>query len=441
MEILVIHRIATATWIDSVRFNVFHLIPYYLQGVFTRNPFFVGIMAFVRLHPFSARFGSHLKRKYGGDLLYIRVLVRKSLLVLSVRGIKHVLEHSPAIYAEPRFKRRGVKHFQPNSVTISRGHEWQDRRQFNEAVLNSDRREHQHAGRFLEVIANETAGRPPQSWDDFDSLFGRIALKIIFGLDSETERELLRDLKAMMRLSNRVLGLRKSRLYDRFIEGIRWQLLDPRPGSLASMCAGAPSTTVTKPENQLTHWMFAISETLAENTVRALAVLVAHPEALKRVQAELSGVDLTSAQAIDQLHYLEGCVQEAMRLWPTTPLLIRETTQRDTCVGLPIPAQTQVLIVNGFNHRGTEADPQLNAFRPQMWMNGTNTDAFNHFSNGTQVCAGKHLALFVAKAVIAMLLDGNGYVLRSPKLKPEKPMPETFNIFRVRFARTRERKP
>ena len=288
------HRIPSASWIDTIRFNVFHLIPYYLQGVFTRNPFFIGVLSFVGLHPFSARFGMHLKRKYGGDLLAIRMLTRRSVLVLSVRGIKHVLEHSPAIYADPRFKRQGLSHFQPNSVTISRGHEWEDRRRFNEAVLNSDRREHQHAGRFLEVIANETTGRPPQTWDDFDSLFGRIALKLIFGLDSETERALLRDLKAMRRQSNRVLGLRKSRLYDGFIEGIRRQLLDPRPGSLASMCAGAESTTVTKPENQLTHWMFAISETLAANTVRALAVLVAHPEAMKRVQAELSGVDLTN---------------------------------------------------------------------------------------------------------------------------------------------------
>ncbi len=51
------------------------------------------------------------------------------------------------------------------------------------------------------------------------------------------------------------------------------------------------------------------------------------------------------------MRYLEGCLQEAMRLWPTTPLLARETTRDTTLAGEKLKEGTQVMLLNVFNHR------------------------------------------------------------------------------------------
>src|SRR5262249_43345659 len=144
----------------------------------------------------------------------------KSLVVLDLNGIKRVLDHSPLRYAaDPDLKRRGMSHFQPNAVTISRGAEWRDRRQFNEAVLASSQRVHPQASRFLTAINQATellAANAGQyvGWDQFDRLFKRITLEIIFGHEARDDTALADRLTAMMHESNRVILLGKSKEFD-----------------------------------------------------------------------------------------------------------------------------------------------------------------------------------------------------------------------------------
>jgi len=103
--------------------------------------------------------------------------------------------------------------------------------------------------------------------------------------------------------------------------------------------------------------MFAMGDTLAINTARALALICAHLPAEERVGEELAQADLASPEGSISCRYLEGCVQEAMRLWPTTPILVRETVKEDVLGGATIPAGTQVIIINSFNHRDRETVP------------------------------------------------------------------------------------
>src|SRR5205823_2609352 len=112
---------------------------------------------------------------------------------------------------------------------------------------------------------------------------------------------------------------------------------------------------------------------------------------------EMAGLNHRSAQDVESLKYLEACVQEAMRLWPTTPWLLRETVTEDTLNGCRVAAKTQVLILNNFNHRDKQSHPFADRFTPELWIDNGSNFCFNHLSNGPQVCAGKGLALFIAK--------------------------------------------
>lgn len=435
-------KIPTASFLDSLRYNLVQTLPTYTQGLFTRNRFWVSLWTKLGSDSRAIRHVSRLRRKYG-PYVYIRVLRSKLLLVLDRAGVEHVLNNSPAIYAsDPDAKRRGMSHFQPGALTISTGDEWKDRRRFNEAVLGEGLAADEHSREFLKIISREAEALSGKAgrviiFSDFAKAFDAITLQIIFGAEARADDTLLRRLRKMMREGNRVFALRKSRHFDAFYSAVSDHLKSPHQHSLASLCPHAPSTPATKAANQIPHWMFAMSETLAANTARALALIVANPVAEKRVREEISQSDLSTSEGIDRLKYTEACVQEAMRLWPTTPLLIRRSLEEDSINGASVPRGMQVLINNTFNHRDRETHPFADKFAPALWLEGEeNNYFFNHLSNGPQVCAGKHLALFIAKAFLANLLDKGRYTLSKPTLNNTRPLPHMYNYFKIKLLRS-----
>ena len=421
---------------DDLLFNLGYAIPLALQGTFTRNPRWVGFFSRVHLDPAAVRFVGRLQQRYRGGVLGLHLGLTKSVLVLDPDGVQHVLDNSPYVYADPPPKRKGMAVFQPNAVTISRGDDWRDRRRFNEAVLDADRPAHQEAEAILEIVRAEVVLAPRlERWDDFDGLFARIMRQVIFGRSARDDAELTDRLRSLLREANRPIRLGKSRHFEPFYDHIRRYLSSPEPGGLVSLCRRTPASERTKVENQIPHWMFAMWETLGANTVRALAAILAHPRAEARVYEELAGVDPATPGGIVQLRYLEGCLQEAMRLWPTTPMLVRETLAADTLDGVTVPAGRQVVIWNTLNHRDRAAYPLADTFSPETWAGGRPSPLFNHLSSGPQVCAGVNLLLFIGKAVIATMLGQGRYVLLEPALDPTRPMPYVYNVFDVRVRR------
>jgi cytochrome P450 len=431
--------IPTVSARESLVFNLCHILPYYLRGIFTKNRFWTSFWNKVHRDPLAVDFIRRLRRKYKSDYLYIFLMRNKSLIVLDPEGIRQVLDHSPTPYAaDPDLKRKGMSHFQPNALTISRDPEWRARRQFTEAVLASSDRIHPQADQFLKAIDQATKLLTANAgqylvWDDFDHLFKRITLEIIFGHEARDDTATTDRLTSMMRESNRVFALGKSKKFDAFYKKIRHYLESAEDGSLTAMCKHAPSTAETKVENQVPHWMFAMMETLATNTMRTLALIIFYPKVEERVRQGIQENGAQTPKGIDGLSYLEGCVQEGMRLWPTTLMLMRQTVQESVLAGNTIPSGTQIVILNGFNHRDWETDPDIGNFRPEFWLHNAVDYRFNHLSNGTQVCAGKNLALFIAKAVIARLLGRGHYRLHKPKLNSGKPLPFQYDDFATRF--------
>ena len=57
---------------------------------------------------------------------------------------------------------------------------------------------------------------------------------------------------------------------------VPWTIAQPPPPVVNGI--STPATARTHVENQISHWMFAMWETLATNTVRALAAILAQTE-------------------------------------------------------------------------------------------------------------------------------------------------------------------
>ncbi len=414
-------RIPTLSTTEGLSYSLSQVLPNYTGGLFTPNPFWFGF------------------KKYQSDYLYLKLMGKKSLLVLDLAGIRTVLDNSPELFAEPKIKRQGMSYFQPNALTISRGADWRERRTFNEAVLASGQSLHPNGEHFLDLIRQEVKRlqlQPAKAlvWDDFALLFQRLTLQIIFG-QGTTDTSLTDELQDLMRTANRGFLLKKSRKFDAFYRRLHDQLKQARNGSLAERCTQVPSTANTEVENQVPHWIFAMADTLAINCARALALIAAHPDREKQLRQEMQAVDLSSPTGINQLNFLEGCVQEAMRLWPTTPMLVRETVQATELGGEQIPAGTQIIILNSFNHRDQDKLSVADKFAPEIWQEQRADYRFNHLSNGKQVCAGKDLALFIAKGVLANLLENHRYKLVRPGLNRDEPLPYRYNHFHLEFMR------
>lgn len=417
---------------ENLRFNALVILPMVLQGLYRRSRFWSGLVSRWHPDPLALRFCRRLRARHG-DYIQLRLLTRPCVLVLDPAGIRRVLDNSPALYAEPASKRRGMGHFQPGAVTISRGAAWAERRRFNEAVLAAV--DDAVPAIVEDEVARLLARHPGRlDWDAFAGLFEAIGLQIVLGPGAR-DLKLADQLTAMMGEANRGKR-RQSRHFAPFYARLGNALRYPLAGGLAMRASRTPATRQTRVQNQIPHWLFALKDTLAENTVRALASILAHPAVLARVREALADADLATPAGLERLPLLRGCIQEAMRLWPTTPMLAREAVVADVLGPGMIPAGMQIAILNGFNHRDDTAVANAQGFEPTRWGDDTEPDyRFNHLSNGAQSCPGKRLALVVATAVLGRLLLAGDYRLVAPQLAGNQPLPESLDVFRVVVAR------
>jgi cytochrome P450 len=376
-----------------------------------------------------------LRRKHDGE--GIRLLGGRLVVLWGAESIRQVLDHSADLYAsDAGAKAKGMSHFQPDALTLSRDEEWRNRRAFTEAVLATSQRIHPSAAHFLAVIKDEVAQMRLSSkleWDEWERLFDRITLRIIFGDEARSDQRLTELLEKLMQQSNRLVGLRHGDDYYEFYGALERRLRDVGPHSLLARVPDAPQDERTRVVQQIPHWMFAMRDTLAANAYRALAVIASDPEVERRLRHELEGADPADPTSIDGASYLEGCLQEAMRLWPTTPLVARETTGPTTLSGERLDPETQVMLLNVFNHRDPDHVDDADRLRPERWQDEARDYRFNHLSNGSQDCPGGPLVLLLGKAVIANTLATYNLGLEHPTLAPGEPLPHMLDFFAVRF--------
>ena len=320
----------SASIVDGVRFTAQIAVPNVVQGLFAKRA--LPVRAGAALH------GDHLGyllmqglvRRLGPDPFWVRVVKDQTLIVHHPDDLRLVLGGSPEPFAaDPESKRKGMAAFQPNALTISRGDLWRNRRRFAEAVLDTGVAA-APPGPDLLGVAGDEAGRLAQRgtvrWGDVNRAFQRLTRRVVFG-------EAAADDEAASPPSSAsscppATGCRASRPAGTtaFVQRVQDYVDAAQPGSLCSLVADAPADAETDPAGQVIHWLFAMGDTLAANVFRALAVLATHDEQRAQALAQLDGRRPPQPQWVANADYLAGCLQEAMRLWPTTQLFGRVAT-------------------------------------------------------------------------------------------------------------------
>jgi cytochrome P450 len=427
---------------QSLAVLVTGVVPALVRGLFSPRRRAMKVLTALDTDARAVATLSKLRRKHGGD--GIRLLGGRIVVLWGAPAIQEVLDHSAERYAgDSGAKAKGMSHFQPDALTLSRGEVWRDRRKFNEAVLATSEWVHPFARRFVAVVADEVERMglgDHLDWSSWERLFDHVTLRVIFGDRAREDQRLTALLEKLMGEANRLVGLKTSNDYYEFYGELERHIRDPEPESLIARFAKGPNDPETRVVQQIPHWMFAMRDTLAANAFRALAAIVSDQRVALRVREELRGADLADPAVLNRMRYLEGCLQEAMRLWPTTPLLARETMAETELSGEKLTEGTQVMLLNVFNHRDADHVPDADRLQPERWENRGHDYRFNHLSNGSQNCPGGPLVLLLGKAVLAQILETYELSLERPALAAGEPLPKMLDFFDI-CLRARRRRP
>lgn len=435
---------ARASVTDTLRVVATAALPVLGRGVIIRRPWVVAAAERVDADRGLVRTLQRLRQRYGAAPLQLRVPGRSVVLVLDDADVDAVLARSPEPFATSTPEKRGaLGHFQPRGVLVSHGADRADRRRFTDAALEPERPLHHLAPSMVAVVREELADLIATvertgvlDWDAFVPVWFRIVRRVVLGDAARDDTELTDLLARLRRAANwSLLHPGRPRQRAEFLDRLRERLARAEPGSLAAAVAEAPTTARTHPVEQVPQWLFAF-DAAGMATIRALALLATHPAERAAALGEQAGRDPAVPQ---DLPGLRAAVLESVRLWPTTPAILRETTTATELGGRTLRARSLVVVLAPFFHRDGERLPDADRFAPHLWRDGAGAAVpargLVPFSAGPAICPGRNLVLFLGSTVLATLLGHHDVqVVSHHRLGPDRPLPGTLDPFRLRFA-------
>ncbi|MEV5719143.1 cytochrome P450 [Amycolatopsis mediterranei] len=419
-------RPETASVAETLRVALEVALPTLAGGVLKRRPAAMAVAGKLQFDRAGVRLLRRLRERHYGRPLKLRVPGRSVELALSGADVKRLLAGAPTPFSPSTVeKRAALGHFQPHGVLISNAADRPGRRRFTETVLETGRPLHELATPFAQAIAEEAAFLPSEGsldWDTFNVAWWRLVRRVVLGSAARDDTTLTDQLERLRLDANwAYLHPKRKQLREQFHERLVAHLGRAEPGSLAAVIASVGAGTAP---DQVAHWLFAF-DAAGMATYRTLALLASHPAEQERARTDIEGTEPA------QLSYLRACVLDAVRLWPTTPMILRETTE-ETSWG---PAGTTVLIFTPFFHRDPDL-PYADRFEPDLWLDGRAAEnpALVPFSAGPAICPGRDLVLFCASTMLANLLRHHRFEQASgPVLSPERPLPATLDNFHLKL--------
>jgi len=427
---------------DILAVNRDVLAPNIAKGVIHRRRFVMSLAERFDFDGRAVRRMQALRRRYGsGPLLMQTPPGRTQALILSPDHVRRVLDGTPEPFAVDSWeKKSALSHFQPRGVLISHGAEREDRRRFNAEVLEERRPVHSLARRVFQVI-DEEAGRLlllawPRGWfdwDEFAQAWFRMVRRVVLG-DAARDDHALADAIVRLRSAGNwaFLHPKRTALLRWFHGRLTEYLARPQPGTLCDVISHTASTESTAPTDQMAHWLFALDPT-GMTTYRTMALLATHPDQARRAHDEINARAETGSF---ELPFLRACVLESLRLWPTTPVILRETTEETSWESGLMPAGVSVVIFAPYFQRDDERLSFAHDFVPDLWLGGDLEDKLPlvPFSAGPAICPGRQLMLLLSTGMLASVMQGHRLALgESWRLQPDRPMPGSLDHYSMTF--------
>ncbi|KAE8746742.1 Cytochrome P450 CYP4c [Frankliniella occidentalis] len=160
-------------------------------------------------------------------------------------------------------------------------------------------------------------------------------------------------------------------------------------------------------------FMFEGHDTTSAAISWCLFLIGCDPHVQRQVHAELDDIFAddpgrgVTMKDLAEMKYLECCIKEALRLYPSVPAFAR-SLREDTQIGpYTVPAGTTAMLVIYMLHRNAEVFPEPEVFDPDRFLPdncvGRHPFAYVPFSAGPRNCIGQKFALLEEKSVLSAL--------------------------------------
>jgi cytochrome P450 len=149
--------------------------------------------------------------------------------------------------------------------------------------------------------------------------------------------------------------------------------------------------------DELMTLLVAGHETTATAIAWAFELLLRHPGALAKLQAEVD--------AGESDEYLDAVIKETLRLRPVVPGVVRKLTEPLVLNGYELPTGVRVAPNIYLTHRRPDVYPEPQRFRPERFLEQpADTYSWIPFGGGIRRCLGASFATYEMKVVIPTIL-------------------------------------
>ncbi|KRT82235.1 cytochrome P450 [Oryctes borbonicus] len=161
-------------------------------------------------------------------------------------------------------------------------------------------------------------------------------------------------------------------------------------------------------------FMFEGHDTTTAAMSWALFLLGNHPVVQEKVYDEIRSVlkDKITPTTLVELHrlrYLECVIKEALRLYPSVPVIIRDLEEEIEIDGYKLPPGTQAVLHLHMVQRSPDHFPKPHVFDPDRFLPenciGRHPYAYVPFSAGPRNCIGQKFAMYEEKTVVASIIN------------------------------------
>jgi cytochrome P450 len=416
-----------------------------------------------QIGPRRVDFFMDLARTYG-PLASFRIGRWRLFLASDPELIQQVLVTDAKFY----IKHFGARTFKPvlgNGLVTSEGDFWlRQRRLLQPAFLKAQVLSYAPVMADLTeaMLTKWSPGRAVNLEFEFSSLTSAIALKTLFGLDDQGDRERI----------DESLRLTFDLLTDRLDMPFQWPLWLPTPANirlnrsiaevqrvvdgfiaagrarprgtdlLSTMIAAQHDDGTGMSDQQLRDEAMTLylagHETTALTLTWSWYLLSQHPASEQKLVKEWQRVlrgRAPAASDLAALPYTSAVISEAMRIYPPVYVIGREATTDLELGGYRVKRGYTVLMSQWVSHRDPKYFPDPERFLPERWLSGLATRlpkfAYYPFGGGQRICIGSHFALMEAAIILATVGQRYRFTLDPDAvidIKPQITMPPKYGM-------------
>ncbi|XP_011631299.2 cytochrome P450 4C1-like, partial [Pogonomyrmex barbatus] len=154
-------------------------------------------------------------------------------------------------------------------------------------------------------------------------------------------------------------------------------------------------------------------DTVMMSVIYALLLLAEHKDIQECVRNEISAImqaneGKLSMSALNNMSYLERCLKESLRLYPSMPFIMRTISEDVKLDSYLVPSGTTVFLNIYDTHRNSHFWPNPDVFDPDRFLpekiQNRHPYSYIPFSAGPRNCIGQRFAMLEMKAIIAPLI-------------------------------------